>query len=173
MLVTNDELLAARAGCLRNYGQSARYHHPVLGLNSRLDELHAAILAERLKWLPEFNERRRQIADAYHVGIRNPRVSCLAQPEGPLAHVYHLFVVTCEQRDALQSHLQRHQVQSLIHYPIAIHAQEPCRQIARDKLGLVNSERHAAKCLSLPCHPQMADSDISAVISAVNGFQGA
>ena len=170
MLVTDDELLASRAGCLRNYGQSVRYQHPVLGLNSRLDELHAAILTERLKWLPEFTERRRQIADAYYAGIRNPRVSCLAQPESPLAHVYHLFVVTCEERDGLQSHLQRHQVQSLIHYPIPVHAQEPCRQIARDKLGLVNSERHAATCLSLPCHPQMSDSDVLAVTSAINGF---
>lgn len=170
MLVTDDEHLAGRAGWLRNYGQSVRYHHPVLGLNSRLDELHAAILTERLKWLPEFTERRRQIADAYRADIRNSRVSCLAQPESPLAHVYHLFVVTCEERDALQSHLQKHQVQSLIHYPIPVHAQEPCRQIARDKLGLLNSERHAAMCLSLPCHPQMSDSDVIAVTSAINGF---
>jgi dTDP-4-amino-4,6-dideoxygalactose transaminase len=170
MLVTDDEHLASRAGWLRNYGQSVRYHHPVLGLNSRLDELHAAILAERLKWLPEFTKRRRQIADAYHAGIRNPRVLCLAQPESPEAHVYHLFVVTCEQRDALQSHLQTNQVQSLIHYPVPVHGQEPCRHIARDKFGLLNSERHAATCLSLPCHPQMSDADISVVLSALNSF---
>ena len=171
MLVTEDNILAQRAACLRNYGQSERYHHPELGMNSRLDEIHAAMLAERLKWLPKFTEHRRQIADTYRAGIQNPLVQLLAEPEDSLAHVYHLFVVTSEQRDALQSHLQKHQVQALIHYPIPIHAQEPCHKISRDPLGLVNSERHAAICLSLPCHPQMTDDDVAAVISAVNSFK--
>lgn len=171
MLLTNDEKLAQRAGRLRNYGQSVRYHHPELGMNSRLDEIHAAMLTERLKWLPEFTERRRQISDAYRKGINNPLVRQLASPEEPLAHVYHLFVVACEQRDALHAHLQQHQVQSHIHYPITIHHQEPCLDIARDPQGLQNSERHAAICLSLPCHPQMTDSDIATVIAAINSFR--
>lgn len=172
MLVTNDETLAQRAGRLRNYGQSVRYHHPEIGMNSRLDEIHAAMLVERMKWLMEFTERRRQIAEAYRSGITNPLVRQLAPSEEPLAHVHHLFVVTCEQRDALQVHLQQHQVQSHIHYPISIQAQEPCKEIARDPQGLENSERHAATCLSLPCHPQMTDNDVAVVISAVNSFQG-
>ncbi len=171
MLVTDDDVLAQRASSLRNYGQSVRYHHPLLGLNSRLDEIHAAMLAERLRWLPEFTERRRHIANAYRLGIRNDRISCLAEPEEPLAHVYHLFVVRCDQRDALQSHLKEHHVQSFIHYPIPAHRQEPCLKVARDPKGLGNSERHAAQCLSLPCHPQMSDGDIAAVISAVNAFR--
>jgi dTDP-4-amino-4,6-dideoxygalactose transaminase len=172
MLITGDGVLAQRAGVLRNYGQSVRYCHPVLGLNSRLDELQAAILAERLKWLPKFTERRRQVADAYRAGIENPGIVCLAEPEDPLAHVYHLFVVTCDRRDALQSHLMAEQVHSLIHYPIPIHEQEPCRQLARDPEGLLNSERHASTCLSVPCHPQMSDTDIAVVIRAINAFQG-
>ena len=173
MLVTNDAPLAQRAGRLRNYGQSVRYHHPELGMNSRLDEIHAAMLAELMKWLLEFTERRRQIANAYQAGINNPKVHLLASPEESLAHVFHLYVVTCEQRDALQAHLQQNQVQSHIHYPIPIHHQEPCRDVARDAQGLRNSDRHAAICLSLPCHPQMTDGDIAAVIAAVNSFQGA
>ena len=173
MLVTNDEALAQRAVRLRNYGQSVRYHHPELGMNSRLDEIHAAMLIERMKWLPEFTKRRHQIAEAYQAGIKNSRVQTPALPEELAAHVYHLFVVTCEQRDALQTHLQEHQVQSLIHYPIPVHKQEPCRDIARDPLGLINSERHAAMCVSLPCYPQMTDNDIATVISSVNSFQGA
>ena len=173
MLVTNDAPLAQRAGCLRNYGQSVRYHHPGLGMNSRLDEIHAAMLAERMKWLLEFTERRRQIAKAYQAGTKNPTVRLLVSPEEPSAHVFHLYVVTCEQRDALQAHLEQNQVQSHIHYPIPIHHQEPCRDIARDPQGLGNAERHAEICLSLPCHPQMTDSDIVAVIAAVNSFQGA
>ena len=173
MLVTNDAPLAQRAGRLRNYGQSVRYHHPELGMNSRLDEIHAAMLAERMKWLLEFTERRRQIANAYQDGIKNPKVRLLASPEEPSAHVFHLYVVTCEQREELQAHLEQNQVQSHIHYPIPIHHQEPCLGMARDPQGLGNTDRHAAICLSLPCHPQMTEGDIAAVIAAVNSFQGA
>lgn len=172
-LVTNDEGIAERAGRLRNYGQSVRYHHPELGMNSRLDEIHAAMLSERLKWLPEFTARRQQIAKAYMEGIDTPLVCKLAHPEEPLSHVYHLFVVTCFQRDALQAHLEKHGVQSLIHYPVPVHRQEPCRAIARDPEGLTNSDSHAATCLSLPCHPQMTDGDINTVIAAVNSFRDA
>lgn len=172
MLVTNDEALARHAAQLRNYGQSVRYYHPELGMNSRLDEIQAAMLIERLKWLPEFTVRRQTIAKAYFNGMHNPLISCLAMPEMPSAHVYHLFVVNCVQREALQTHLQKHQVQTHIHYPIPIHKQDPCLNIARDPLGLTYSEYHAVTCLSLPCHPQMSDDDVVAVIEAVNSFQG-
>jgi dTDP-4-amino-4,6-dideoxygalactose transaminase len=171
MIVTRDAALAERTGRLRNYGQSVRYLHPELGMNSRLDELHAAMLAVRLEWLEGFTERRRQIADAYHEGIRNPVVRLLARPQERAASVHHLFVVTCDERDALQAHLQEHEVQALIHYPVPVHHQEPCRDLARDPQGLAHSDRHAATCLSLPCHPQMSDADLTRVIAAVNSFK--
>lgn len=173
VLVTNDARIAERAGRLRNYGQSVRYHHPELGMNSRLDEIHAAMLSERLKWLPEFTARRRQIAMAYMDGIDTPLVRKPALPEQPSAHVYHLFVVTSDRRDALQAHLREQGIQSLIHYPVPMHKQEPCRSLTCDPQGVSNSERHAATCLSLPCHPQMSDDDINVVIAAVNSFRGA
>ena len=172
MLVTASEEIAQRAARLRNYGQSVRYQHPEIGMNSRLDEMHAAILAERFKWLPEFTNKRRTIATQYHDKINNPLVKLLVKPEESGAHVYHLFVIGCEQRDALQSWLQDKGVQSLIHYPICIQKQDPCLEIARDPLGLANSERHAEVCLSLPCHPQMTDGNIDTVIAAVNAFKG-
>jgi dTDP-4-amino-4,6-dideoxygalactose transaminase len=172
MLVTQNEPIATRASRLRNYGQSVRYHHPELGMNSRLDEIQAAMLSERLKWLPEFTERRRQVANTYRAMIANPFVAQLAAPEEPLAHVYHLFVVTCSQRDALQTHLHQNGVQALIHYPIPVHLQEPCLHVSRDPRGLSNSDRHAATCLSLPCHPQMSDDDVNSVVAAINSFQG-
>ncbi len=171
MLVTNDDVMAEKARCLRNYGQSVRYHHPTIGLNSRLDEIQAAMLVERLKWLPEFTRRRQHIADAYRGGFNNPCICQLARPEEQSAHVYHLYVILCHEREALQAHLTHHQVQSLIHYPVPIHFQEPCRDIKRDPQGLAVSENHAVKCLSLPCHPQMDDRAIARVISAVNTFQ--
>ena len=171
MLVTDDQALAEHAGRLRNYGQSSRYHHPELGMNSRLDEIQAALLSERLNYLPAFTGRRRQIAKAETQGINNPLVQLPAMPEEPAAHVYHLFVVRCRQRDALQQHLQQQQVQSLIHYPLAIHQQPPGQNLARDPENLRHSETHAATCLSLPCHPQMTDIDVATVIAAVNTFE--
>ena len=171
MLVTSNQAISDRAAKLRNYGQSVRYQHPELGMNSRLDEIHAAMLTERLKWLPEFTNRRRQIADAYCAGINNVLVQLLATPEEYIAHVYHLFVITCEKRSLLQSHLNACGIQALIHYPICIHEQQPCLNVARDPHGLKASEHHAATCLSLPCHPQMSDEDVASVITAVNMFK--
>ncbi|AGX86153.1 DegT/DnrJ/EryC1/StrS family aminotransferase [Candidatus Symbiobacter mobilis] len=172
MLVTNNLCLAADAMRMRNYGQSDRYHHPEFGMNSRLDELHAAILRERIKWLKIFTERRRSIAHAYEVGITNSLVKKMIPPEEDAAHVYHLYVVTCKWRDALQFHLNKNQVQALIHYPIPVHHQKQCLQIMRDPCGLPVSEYHAAMCLTLPVHPQMSDADVTQVISAVNSFRG-
>jgi dTDP-4-amino-4,6-dideoxygalactose transaminase len=139
-------------------------------MNSRLDELQAAILKVRLKWLPEFTERRRKIAGAYQKGIKNNLIRKLAEPEEQLAHVYHLFVVQCDQRERLQDHFQSNQIQTLIHYPIPIHKQESCLAIKRDTHGLRNSENHASTCLSLPCHPQMNARDVAKVIEIANSF---
>jgi dTDP-4-amino-4,6-dideoxygalactose transaminase len=172
IVITQNAELAQRASCFRNYGQSIRYHHPELGMNSRMDEIHAAILSERLKWLPEFTERRRQIAQEYFSKINNSQIELLSSPQEHSAHVYHLFVITCENREALQAHLSSKNIQSLIHYPIPVHQQEPCLSIARDPQGLLSCERHAATCLSIPCHPQMTDLDIEQVINALNTFGG-
>lgn len=171
MLVTSDEVIAERAQQLRNYGQSVRYHHPSIGLNSRLDEIHAAMLAERLKWLPEFTERRRQIAALYRSAITNPLVGQPDPPQEESAHVHHLYVLTCQERDRLTRHLTECGVQSLIHYPIPVHRQEPCVNLRRDPAGLSASESHAAIVLSIPCHPQMTDSDVEQVVLAVNSFK--
>lgn len=171
MLVTNIEILAERAARLRNYGQSERYHHPELGMNSRLDEMQAAILSERMKWLQQFTERRRYIATIYRQNIVNSLIQQLAPPQEPSAHSYHLYVVICQNRDALQSHLQSQGVQSLIHYPIPINEQVSCQTLLHDPAGLKTSDRHASQCLSLPCHPQMSEEDIFQVINAVNSFE--
>ncbi|MBF0399505.1 MAG: DegT/DnrJ/EryC1/StrS family aminotransferase [Magnetococcales bacterium] len=170
MLVTTDASLANRASQLRNYGQEETGHFTELGTNSRLDEMQAAILSERLHWLPAFTEARRTIAQAYRAGIHHAAIQMLSEPADPASHVYHLFVVTCENRGALQAHLTRQGIQSIIHYPIPIHRQASCGDLPRDPLGLSNSERHAERCLSLPCHPMMEPEEIDAVIKAVNSF---
>ena len=173
MLVTNDAQLAACAERLRNYGQSKRYYHSEIGMNSRLDELQAALLRERMNWLQEFTDRRRAIAQKYALGIRNPAVIKLSQPQHASAHVFHLYVVRTQQRDTLQAYLLEKQIQTLIHYPVPVHMQQPCRTIRRDPAGLSNSEEFAATCLSLPCHPQLSDDETVQVIEAVNSFGAA
>jgi dTDP-4-amino-4,6-dideoxygalactose transaminase len=169
-LVTRSAELAVAARVLRNYGQTVRYHHPCLGLNSRLDEIHAAILSVRLGKLEEFTRRRRAIAERYFSGLDHPAVKPLGRPEAPESHVFHLFVVLCGERDGLAQHLARAGIESLCHYPLPIHHQEKCRGLRRDPAGLERAERHAARCLSLPCHPHLKDEDVDRVIEVVNAF---
>jgi len=170
-LVTSDEALAQRVGRLRNYGQSQRYVHPELGMNSRLDELQAALISERLRWLKEFTARRRQIASAYDANLHHPRLRLLAPPQEAASHVHHLYVLRCDDRNAMSRHLSERGVQTLIHYPVPVHQQQPCTALRRDPLGLPHTEAHAATCMSIPCHPQMGDADVAQVIDAINGWR--
>lgn len=170
-IVTDDVALAEKARQLRNYGQAERYHHPVLGLNSRLDELQAAILRVRLTVLDEYTARRRKIARAYREGIANSAIRLLAPAEREENHVHHLFVLCCDERDQLAHHLRRRGVESLIHYPIPVHRQPPCVLLPRDPEGLTAAERHGQTCLSIPCNPQLTDGEVASVISALNDFR--
>ncbi len=170
-IVTASKEIAEKAGILRNYGQSQRYHHPELGMNSRLDELHAAILSVRLGWQDLFTARRREIASAYNDGIDNALVQTMANPVEKVNHVYHLYVIRCTERERLTAHLAKRGVSSLSHYPIPIHLQKPCLGVRRHPYGLKNAELHATKCLSIPCHPQMSNDDVRKVIEVINEFR--
>jgi dTDP-4-amino-4,6-dideoxygalactose transaminase len=169
-LVTNSEAIAQQAQILRNYGQTQRYHHQEIGLNSRLDELQAALLSVRLTWLEAFTKRRQQIAKAYFDGINSSKVKLLAKPLEAANHVYHLFAVLCEQREHFSNFLKAYGISSLSHYPVAIHHQPPTKALRCDPKGLPNAELHAQSCLSIPCHPQMSDADINQVITIVNEY---
>jgi len=169
-IVTASSELAHQARQLRNYGQSNRYEHPLVGLNSRLDELQAAILSARLDYLPEFTDRRREVARRYRESISNPHVTLLAPEITPEQHVHHLFVITSPHREALMAHLDSRGIDSLIHYPIPAHHQQSLDWLSTDPQGLRNAEEHAHSCLSLPCHPQLTDDQVQRVIDAVNSF---
>jgi dTDP-4-amino-4,6-dideoxygalactose transaminase len=172
-LLTNSEEVAARARALRNYGTRNRYEHPKTGLNSRLDELQAAILCARLSWLERFNARRQQIARRYFAEIENPKIALLASPGGNrlATHVYHLFVVRCAERDQLAGFLKQCDIETLIHYPIPAHRQGCCKGLKCDPQGLPNADRHAQECLSIPCHPQLLDEEVNRVIAMLNVFE--
>jgi len=170
-LTTGDEAIAAKARQLRNYGQSERYLHPALGLNSRLDELQAAVLGVRSTVLGDYTARRREIARAYRAGIANPAIRLLAAPAQEGSHVYHLFVLCCVERDRLAAHLSARGIESLIHYPIPVHRQAPCTGLPRDREGLAAAERHGRDCLSIPCNPQLTGAEVASVIQALNEFR--
>ena len=170
-IVTSDATLSQSAARLRNYGQRERYRHDDIGVNSRLDELQAALLRARLAWLDQFTAQRRRVAQRLRAGFANPQVRPL--PPAPEAEqdVHHLFVVNCGERDRLAQHLEARGVQTLVHYPLPIHFQQPCKELRRDPGGLARAETHARTCLSLPCHPQLSDEDVTRVVDAVNAFR--
>ena len=152
-LVTNSEEIKNNAQILRNYGQTERYNHSRLGLNSRLDELHAAILLTRSNWLEQFIEKHKQIAETCCDEIKNPKIKLLKRPQHRSNHVYHLFVILSEEREKLSSFLKSHGIQSNIPYPVPAHQQKQCKKYKGSHDGLKMSECHAPHYLSIPCHP--------------------
>ncbi|MBE0369276.1 DegT/DnrJ/EryC1/StrS family aminotransferase [Pseudoalteromonas aurantia] len=166
-ITTDDAELAEVLRALRNYGSHERYKNLYLGSNSRLDEIQAAFLKVKLTYLDDEIASRRSIAQRYSTKINNPLV-VLPKVENEESHVWHLFVVQLEHRNALQRHLQEHGVQCLIHYPIAPHHQEAYSELKGLKLPV--SEALHNTVLSLPIDPTMSDSQVELVVKAVNSF---
>jgi dTDP-4-amino-4,6-dideoxygalactose transaminase len=169
-LLTNDAALAARARMLRNYGQSSVYTHDEPGLNSRLDELHAAILSEAfLPHLAERTRKRRQIAARYLGEIKNPGLRML-QIRDDVEPAWHIFPVFTASRDRLREHLRESGIESAVHYPRIIPDQKTLG-IAHETIGDSRTARSlAATELSIPIHPFLEESEIAAVIRALNDF---
>lgn len=167
---------AARDACssLRNYGQSSRYVHDHLGLNSRLDELHAAILESAfLPRLPEWTSARRRIAARYSSGLSHLDVRALPVA-GDAAPVWHLFpvLVPARARQSFHEHLRLSGVQSAVHYPRLIPEQEALKGVAFESIGPLARARELADCeVSLPMHPYLRDEQVDRVLDAVNGWR--
>ncbi|MBB5876336.1 DegT/DnrJ/EryC1/StrS family aminotransferase [Xanthomonas sp. 3498] len=168
-VTTDDDALAAQLRVLRNYGSDIKYRHLVQGVNSRLDELQAALLRVKLRHLDADIAARRAIAQRYLDGIAHPQIA-VPQVADPAAHAWHLFVVRCAQRDALQQHLQAQGVQCLVHYPTPPHRQPAYPELATLQLPLC--ERLAAEVLSLPIGPTLDDAAVAQVIDACQRFGG-
>jgi len=169
-ITTSNPGFNQTARTLRNYGQSDRYHHLEVGLNSRLDELQASLLLQRISYLQAWTELRRSIAYRYWNEISNPVITLLDIPADPLTHVHHLFVLRTPQRLALQNHLLDHGISTLIHYPIPCHLQPALLSIASRTTTLPHTERFSDTCLSLPIHPYMSEEEVTAVIEACNTY---
>ena len=170
-VVTSDKALYEKLKMLRNYGQRQRYYHEIKGINSRLDELQAAILTVKLNYLDNWNERRRRIAQTYNNGLQGLPVVIPTEVEGRY-HVYHLYVVQTAQRDALQRFLGDQGVQTLIHYPVPVHRQAAYTELGYAQGSLPVTERAAETILSLPMYPQLRDDEVTKVSNAMRRFFG-
>jgi dTDP-3-amino-3,4,6-trideoxy-alpha-D-glucose transaminase len=173
-VLTASPELAERARSLRDYGQTSKYQHRFLGLNSRLDELHAAVLRDALlPALSSFTARRVEIAERYRAGIENP---ALEIPPAPRASgsVWHLFpVLVKEDRTPFQEHLRRDGIGCAVHYPTLIPDQQALRDDARVKVltPLARAAEFAAHEVSLPIHPYLSDDDVERVIVSCNAWR--
>lgn len=165
--LTRDSRVARRLKILRNYGSEIKYQHEVKGYNSRLDEMQAAFLRVKLKRLDDWNAARRAAALRYTKGLKH---SSLGLPEvaEQFEPVWHLYVVRTGQRDALQAHLQRHGIQSVIHYPIPPHKQAAYHEMAPCRLPLC--EQLSQEVLSLPMSPWMQDVELDYVCDVLNTY---
>jgi len=168
-ITTSDDELAQTLRALRNYGSHEKYRNLYQGVNSRLDEIQAAMLSVKLKYLDEHTARRRDIARLYREGIRNPAIQ-MPQCANEEQHVWHLFVVRCGQRAALQQLLSDCGVQTLIHYPVPPHEQQAYPQWHGKQLPL--TEAIHEQVLSLPMGPTMTAAEANVVIQACNQWAG-
>jgi dTDP-4-amino-4,6-dideoxygalactose transaminase len=173
-VTTNDDLLAQTVRALGNYGSHKKYENLYQGLNSRLDEMQAALLRAKLKHLNTETRVRQQIAVAYVQGIQNPLVRLPIDPDRTVDtlddHVFHLFVVRVDQRAGFQAHLKAMGIDSLIHYPIPPHQQKAYRTYCDLQLPL--TERIHCEVVSLPIGPTMTNEQVQEVIAACNTFTG-
>lgn len=168
-VTTNDDALADALRALRNYGSHRKYENIYQGVNSRLDELQAALLRVKLARIDADNQRRREIASRYLVQIRHPDITlpvvgALNEP------VWHVFVVRAAARDALQAHLAVQGIGTLIHYPIPPHRQQAYQEWHSRSYPL--TERIHREVLSLPISPVMTDAQVESVITACNTWRG-
>ena len=168
-VVTNDAALAQKIRELGNYGSDRKYHHIYMGQNSRLDELQAAFLSAKLPHLDRMNAERRRVAELYRRGMHNPLVQLPAEAPG-CEHVYHIFAVRCESRDALAAHLAARGIGSNMHYPIPVHLQPAYEGLHLSAGSMPEAEKISRTQLSLPLYYGMTDAQIQAVIEAVNSF---
>jgi dTDP-4-amino-4,6-dideoxygalactose transaminase len=167
-LSTANLELAATASMIRNYGQRTRYVHEFAGINSRLDELQAAVLSVKLPYLNEWNKRRRLLADRYNQELATIKGLQVPMIRKDADHVFHQYVVRTNKRDALLAFLKGEEIPALVHYPIPIHKQPCFKQF--HSITLPNTEKACQQILSLPIHPFMEDAEQEFILAKITEF---
>jgi len=167
-VTTNDKELAKLISQLGNYGSEKKYHNSLPGINSRLDELQAAILGVKLKYIDEDIIKRRKAATYYSKHITNPKINLAKWDKETVNHVFHLFVIRCEQRDQLQDYLTVNGIQTVIHYPIPPHKQQAYK--AWNSFSFPITEQIHREVLSIPLSPVITREEQDQVIKVLNDF---
>lgn len=168
-IATNDEHVAQKIRALRNYGSEKKYYNKYQGVNSRMDEIQAALLRVKLRHIDEITAERRAIAEAYLSGIKNPDIILPQIAEGA-SHVWHLFVVRTEKRDELQKYLADNSIGTQIHYPVPPHLAEAYKELGHRKGEFPITESYGEKILSMPLYIDMPISDIIYITDIINAF---
>lgn len=168
-VVTDDEALADTIQMMRNYGSRARYYHEIEGLNSRLDELQAALLRVKLSHLDTLNKERNILADRYNSGIHNGKI-LKPQVQKGADSIYHQYVIRCRERDELLKYLAENGIQTLIHYPVPPHLAQCYRYLDEKKGDYPVAEQYADEVLSLPIYTGMTVEEQAYVIEKINAF---
>lgn len=168
MVTTNDDELAQKIRALANYGSHIKYHNLYKGQNSRLDEIQAAILDVKLKYLDKDNERRREISKYFRENIKNPNI-ILPQAYDKMAHVWHIFAIRTKNRDNLINYLKENDIQTLVHYPIPPHKQEAYKEWNNKSYPI--TEKIHETILSLPISPVMEDWEVERVVEVINKYE--
>jgi dTDP-4-amino-4,6-dideoxygalactose transaminase len=167
-VTTDDPVLAGQVKTIANYGSAKKYVNNVQGVNSRLDEIQAAVLQVKLKYLSKENDLRRKAAAYYIREIRNEKIIAPQMPADELEHVWHLFVIRCADRDKLQAHLSGNGIQTLVHYPVPPHLQGAYKEYNHLKYPV--TEKIHAEVLSLPVSSVLTLEEQQKVAEVINSF---
>lgn len=171
MVVTDDEELAKKVRMLRTHGWQQKYYPEILGYNSRLDTLQAAILRAKLGYVDHWNDRRRELAEEYNQSLSEISDLTLPHQAPGSKHVYHLYVVRTQARDELQKHLKENSIASSVYYPQPLHLCEPCKGLGYQQGDFPNAERASRETLAIPLYPEITQEQVNRVMSAIKvGF---
>jgi dTDP-4-amino-4,6-dideoxygalactose transaminase len=170
MVVTNNDELAEKIRVLRDYGQKVKYHHSLIGYNSRLDGIQAAILRIKLRYLDKWNRMRNDNAKKYEKTLKDVKEISTPYNPGCPAHVFHLYVIRCPRRDELQKWLGARDISTGMHYPIPVHLQESYKWLGHKAGDFPITEKYAEEILSLPMFPELKDEEITYICDSIKEF---
>jgi dTDP-4-amino-4,6-dideoxygalactose transaminase len=168
LMLTDSDELAAKVRMIANHGQNERYKHFVLGVNSRLDAIQAAILNIKLDFLDEWNKKRRSAAERYKANLKETAIIPFEHPDN--YHIYHQFSIQVSRRDDLQKYLNENKIPSAIHYPIPLHLQHAFKDMGLARGSFPISEKVADGIISLPMHPHLTNEEIDHISDKIKEF---
>ena len=167
MVTTNSQESYETILKLRNHGSSKRYHHDIIGYNSRLDEIQAAILNVKLKYIDQFNLMRAKLASIYNDNLKGHKEIMLPNKNKNAFHVYHQYTINSKNRNKIKEELEKNNIGSAIYYPISLEKQKAYKDVYKDTVECINSNYLSNTCLSLPMYPQLSEENVIKVCEVI------